>query len=104
MPRKSKRAHRLAALKGWRTRRANIQKRSDAAKKGWLKRRQSKPGPPPEEPIVISRLQYQTKRGRTYDLEIQRRGKKILSVKVGKHTYRGKEDINSFLPLIASAS
>jgi hypothetical protein len=39
MPRKSKRT--LAALKGWRTRRANERVRSLAAKKGWRTRRET---------------------------------------------------------------
>lgn len=38
---KSKRTRRLAALKGWRTRRRNESKRSLAAKRGWATRRRN---------------------------------------------------------------
>lgn len=41
MPKRTKRERRQAALKGWRTRRANARARSLAAKKGWATRRRN---------------------------------------------------------------
>jgi hypothetical protein len=53
MPRKSKRS--LAALKGWRTRRANARARSLAAKKGWRTRREKERSRKPGKTLVRNR-------------------------------------------------
>jgi hypothetical protein len=69
----SKRARRLAALKGARTRTANIEfkRRSEAAKKGWrTRRRRGK----------YVRLGYSSSKDNSFAMEIEIRTYKLLSV------------------------
>lgn len=56
-----------------------------------------------KEPIIVERLKYQTKKKST-DIEVHRRGKKIVLVRIGKKSYSNPQDIEVLRTLIEAAS